>query len=215
MLGGAVLLIAYVIGYVLARALLYQAGEPRRAIALALGTMLQMTVSVTLVRFTENVVVATIIFMAIALIAIAILWRRGPPFGPLATAAPSKIAIVVAVVALIGLPAAAIALYLPLGSPQIGDFPLASRSKAPDGQQPLVNLVAQVEAHLEKNPTDGRGWTVLAPVLSRLGRHDDAVRAWRNAIAYGGDSSERRADLGEALMAAAGGIVTGESKTEF
>jgi len=121
----------------------------------------------------------------------------------------------VAVVALIGLPLAAIALYLPLGSPQLGDFPLAARSQAPDGKQPLVNLVAQVEAHLEKNPTDARGWTVLAPVLERLGRFDDAVRAWRNSITYAGDSSERRADLGEALTAAAGGVVTGEAKAEF
>src|SRR5690242_21250988 len=121
----------------------------------------------------------------------------------------------VAIVALIGLPLAAFALYLPLGSPQLGDFPLAARSQAPDGKQPLVNLVAQVEAHLEKNPTDARGWTVLAPVLERLGRFDDAVRAWRNAITYGGDSSERRADLGEALAGAAGGVVTGEAKAEF
>ncbi|HXI07636.1 MAG TPA: c-type cytochrome biogenesis protein CcmI [Bradyrhizobium sp.] len=121
----------------------------------------------------------------------------------------------VAVAALVGLPLAAVAFYLPLGSPQLGDFPLAARSQAPDGRQPLVNLVAQVEAHLEKNPTDGRGWTVLAPVLGRLGRHDDAVRAWRNAIAYAGDNSERRADLGEALTAAAGGVVTGEAKAEF
>lgn len=121
----------------------------------------------------------------------------------------------VAIVALVGLPLAALALYLPLGSPQLGDFPLASRSQAPDGKEPLVNLVAQVEAHLEKNPTDGRGWTVLAPVLARLGRYDDAVRAWRNAIAYAGDSSERRADLGEALVGAASGVVTGEAKAEF
>lgn len=121
----------------------------------------------------------------------------------------------VAIAALIVLPVTALALYLPLGSPQVGDFPLAARSQAPDGKQPLVNLVAQVEAHLEKNPTDGRGWTVLAPVLGRLGRYDDAVRAWRNAIAYGADSSERRADLGEALMAAAGGVVTGEARSEF
>jgi cytochrome c-type biogenesis protein CcmH len=121
----------------------------------------------------------------------------------------------VAIVALVGLPLAALALYLPLGSPQLGDFPLAARSQAPDGKQPLVNLVAQVEAHLEKNPSDGRGWTVLAPVLERLGRYDDAVRAWRNSIQYGGDSSERRADLGEALTAAAGGVVTGEAKSEF
>ena len=51
--------------------------------------------------------------------------------------------------------------------------------------------------------------------MSRLGRYDDAVRAWRNVITYSGDSSERRADLGEALMAAAGGVVTGEAKAEF
>ena len=121
----------------------------------------------------------------------------------------------VAIVALVGLPLAALALYLPLGSPQLGDFPLAARSRASDGTQPLVDLVAQVEAHLEKNPTDGRGWTVLAPVLERLGRYDDAVRAWRNSIQYAGDSSERRADLGEALTAAAGGVVTGEAKAEF
>ncbi|HEY3792133.1 MAG TPA: tetratricopeptide repeat protein, partial [Bradyrhizobium sp.] len=74
---------------------------------------------------------------------------------------------------------------------------------------------AQVEAHLEKNPTDGRGWNVLAPVLVRLGRYDDAVRAFRNSITYSGDSSGRRADLGEALTGAAGGVVTSEAKAEF
>ena len=121
----------------------------------------------------------------------------------------------VALIALAGIPLAALALYLPLGSPQLGDFPLAARARAPDGSQPLVNMVAQVEAHLETNPTDGRGWTVLAPVLSRLGRYDDAARAWRNAITYAGDSSDRRADLGEALLAAAGGVVTAEAKSEF
>ena len=95
----------------------------------------------------------------------------------------------------------AVALYLPLGSPRLGDFPLAQRTRAPDATQPLDNLVAQVEAHLEKNPTDGRGWNVLAPVLARLGRYDDAVRAFRNSITYNGDSAERRADLGEAIAA--------------
>jgi cytochrome c-type biogenesis protein CcmH len=120
-----------------------------------------------------------------------------------------------AVIALVGLPVVAVALYLPLGSPRLGDFPLAQRSHTADTTQPLDNLVAQVEAHLEKNPTDGRGWSVLAPVLERLGRYDDAVRAFRNSITYNGDSAERRADLGEALAAAAGGVVTSEAKAEF
>jgi len=120
-----------------------------------------------------------------------------------------------AIIALVVLPVVAVALYLPLGSPRLGDFPLAQRTRAPDGAQPLDNLVAQVEAHLEKNPTDGRGWNVLAPVLARLGRYDDAVRAYRNSIAYNGDSAQRRADLGEAIAGAAGGVVTAEAKAEF
>ncbi|GIQ73838.1 c-type cytochrome biogenesis protein CcmI [Bradyrhizobium sp. RD5-C2] len=120
-----------------------------------------------------------------------------------------------AVVALVGLPVIASSFYLALGSPRLGDFPLAERSQVADANQPLTNLVAQVEAHLEKNPTDGRGWTVLAPVLSRLGRYDDAVRAYRNAITYAGDNADRRADLGEALMGSAGGVVTADAKAEF
>jgi cytochrome c-type biogenesis protein CcmH len=120
-----------------------------------------------------------------------------------------------ALLSLVGLPILAVAVYLPLGSPRLGDFPLAQRAHAPDAAQPLDALVAQVEQHLEKNPTDARGWTVLAPVLARLGRFDDAARAYRNAIAYGGETADRRADLGEVMAAAAGGVVTAEAKGEF
>jgi cytochrome c-type biogenesis protein CcmH len=81
--------------------------------------------------------------------------------------------------------------------------------------QSLETMVAQVEQHLEKNPTDGRGWNVLGPVLERLGRFDDAVRAYRNSLTYNGESAERRSDLGEAISAAAGGVVTAEAKAEF
>jgi cytochrome c-type biogenesis protein CcmH len=120
-----------------------------------------------------------------------------------------------ALLSLVGLPVLAVAVYLPLGSPRLGDFPLAQRARAPDATQPLDALVAQVEQHLEKNPTDARGWTVLAPVLARLGRFDDAARAYRNAIAYGGETADRRADLGEVIAAGAGGVVTAEAKGEF
>jgi cytochrome c-type biogenesis protein CcmH len=120
-----------------------------------------------------------------------------------------------AVVALVGLPIVAVATYLPLGSPRLADFPLAERARGTDGKQPLESLVAQVEEHLEKNPSDGRGWTVLAPVLARLGRFDDSVRAFRNAITYNGETADRRADLGEVMAAAAGGVVTADAKTEF
>lgn len=121
----------------------------------------------------------------------------------------------VAVAALAGIPLVALAFYLPLGSPQLRAFPLAERARTPVASEPLDHLVAQVESHLEKNPTDGRGWTVLAPVLAKLGRFDDAVRAYRNSITYNGETASRRADLGEAMTAAANGIVTAEAKTAF
>lgn len=122
-----------------------------------------------------------------------------------------------AVLALAGLPMVAVGVYMPLGSPRLQDFPLAQRERGSGSgvAQSLENLVVQVEQHLEKNPTDGRGWNVLAPVLERLGRFDDAVRAYRNSLTYNGESAERRSDLGEALSAAAGGVVTAEAKAEF
>src|SRR5260370_19634243 len=57
-----------------------------------------------------------------------------------------------AVIALGGLPIVAVALYLPLGSPRLGGFPLAQRATAPALTQPLDHLVAPRAAHLEKNP---------------------------------------------------------------
>ncbi len=121
----------------------------------------------------------------------------------------------VSVVALAGVPALAVALYLPLGSPRMPDVPLADRRGSPSTNEPLDRLIAQVEGHLEKNPTDGRGWTVLAPVLVKLERYDDAVRAYRNSITYAGETAERRADLGEALTGVANGVVTSDAKVEF
>ena len=94
-------------------------------------------------------------------------------------------------------------------------FRWPERTRAPDATQPLDNLVAQVEEHLEQNPTDGRGWNVLAPVLARLGRYDErfAPTAIRSPIMA--TARARRADLGEAIAGAAGGVVTSEAKAEF
>ena len=120
-----------------------------------------------------------------------------------------------ALVALVALPIGAGRLYLALGSPQLPGQPLASRDAAPMENRSLDALVAQVEAHLAKNPEDGRGWEVVAPVYMRLGRFEDAVKARRNALRINGASAEREADLGEALMAAANGVVTDEAKAAF
>lgn len=120
-----------------------------------------------------------------------------------------------AMVVLVALPVIAATLYLTLGSPQLPGQPLANRAATPLQDRPLDNLVAQVEAHLEKNPDDGRGWEVVGPVYMRFGRFEDAVKARRNALRINGASADREADLGESLMAAANGVVTDEAKAAF
>ena len=119
----------------------------------------------------------------------------------------------VAVAALVVLPAGALALYLAIGSPLVPGQPLTSRT--PTERLSIAQMVAQVEAHLAKNPNEGRGWEVVAPIYLRIGRFDDAVKARRNALALMGASAERHADLGEALIAAANGVVTAEALAAF
>ena len=129
----------------------------------------------------------------------------------------------VSVAALIALPVGALALYGALGSPGLPGQPLAERrasasangGSAANEPNSLAALVNQVETHLRRNPDDGRGWEVLAPAFMQLERFDDAVKARRNAIRLLGATPTRIAGLGEALAAAAGGMVTPEARAEF
>jgi cytochrome c-type biogenesis protein CcmH len=122
---------------------------------------------------------------------------------------------VTAIAGLVLVPVGAVTLYLALGSPDLPGASLASRVQTPSEAGKVETMVAQVEDHLARNPKDGRAWEVLAPVYMRLGRYDNAVRAWRNAISLNGSSASREADLGEALVFAANGVVTAEAKSQF
>ena len=121
-----------------------------------------------------------------------------------------------ALAALALLPIGAVALYFMLGSPDMPGLPLADRQAAQnDNDRSIEALVARVETHVERNPNDGRAWEVLAPVYMRIGRYDDAARAWSNAIQLNGSTAQREADFGEALVAAANGVVTVDAKAAF
>jgi cytochrome c-type biogenesis protein CcmH len=117
----------------------------------------------------------------------------------------------IAVAALVLLPASAVALYLAIGSPSLPGQPLAARMES-DGNAAVARMVTQIETHLQNNPEDSRGWEVLAPVYLQLERYDAAVRAWQNAILYGGPTALRQANLGEALIAVGNGRVTADAK---
>jgi cytochrome c-type biogenesis protein CcmH len=124
-------------------------------------------------------------------------------------------AIATAIAGLVLLPVGSVALYLTLGSPQMPGEPLAARLRAPGENQAVASLVTRVEDHVRQNPNDGRAWEVLAPVYMQLGRFDEAAAAWHNVIALNGPSAEREADYGEAMVAAANGVVTAEAKAAF
>lgn len=113
------------------------------------------------------------------------------------------------------LPLGAGLLYAALGVPSLPGAPLAARTQTPLAERPIESLVAQVEAHLERHPEDGRGWEVVAPVYLRLGRFEDAVTARLNALRLNGATADREADYGEALVAAANGVVTREARAAF
>jgi cytochrome c-type biogenesis protein CcmH len=121
----------------------------------------------------------------------------------------------VAVASLLVLPIVAGGLYLRLGSPELASAqPVALRNVAP-AEQSVESLLAQAEAHLTRNPEDGRGWELLAPVYMRLDRYSESVAAWRNALQLLGESAELQSNLGEALTAEANGVVTADAKEAF
>ena len=139
--------------------------------------------------------------------------KAEPAHLPAATAWYRRTGIIVAVLLLtIG----AGSLYLRIGSPGLASEALvAQRDGQPNRQAGLENLVAKVEEHLQNNPRDGRGWEVLAPVYMQLGRYSDAVDAWRSALKFLGESADRQANLGEALMAQANGVITADAQAAF
>ncbi|QRM28135.1 c-type cytochrome biogenesis protein CcmI [Microvirga sp. VF16] len=113
------------------------------------------------------------------------------------------------------IPILALATYEIYGSPQ-------SLTQAPSAQMPqqagnidLMQAVAQIESHLAKNPQDGRGWEVIAPVYLRMGRIDDAVKAYEAAIRHQAPDASRFANYGEVLVMAKDGLVSAEAQAAF
>jgi cytochrome c-type biogenesis protein CcmH len=117
--------------------------------------------------------------------------------------------------AVLAVPLLSWGLYGMLGSPDLPSQPLAERLAKNPADASVDELVARAEAHLAANPSDGKGWDVLAPIYLRLQRFPDAVTAYRNAIRLDGDSAVRQSGLGEAIASAAGGIVSADAQKAF
>ncbi len=125
---------------------------------------------------------------------------------------PGRERFVLAVAALVIVPALALGLYLEIGRPAYGDDPLAARN-APTTN--IAALVQQVEAHLAGSPNDVRGYELVAPIYMQMARYDDAARAFGEVIRLKGDTPERESAYGQALVMAADGVVTKQARDAF
>lgn len=126
-------------------------------------------------------------------------WRRWQP---------RRAAAVLAIVLV--LPLVALASYLKVGAPNQPDMPIASRRAGENFT--LAAAIPEVETRLKAHPNDGRGFQVVAPIYLRMGRFQDAARAYRASLRLLGENAEERASLGQALTMAADGVVTAEAR---
>ncbi len=115
----------------------------------------------------------------------------------------------------VAVPVVALALYADLGRPGLPDTPLASRKVDTRGMAGVEAALAHVEQQLAANPDNGAGWALVAPVYMKLGRFDDAVEAYRQALRLNGENAETRAAYGEALVGVASGVVTADARATF
>lgn len=119
----------------------------------------------------------------------------------------------VALMTVVAIPAIALPLYLLLGQPDMPDAPLAERLSAAPASGNIADMVGRVEKHLAANPDDLSGWKVIAPIYARMGRLDDAVKAWGRLIAAGASDAETLDNYGAGLVDTNDGIVSPEAQS--
>jgi cytochrome c-type biogenesis protein CcmH len=122
---------------------------------------------------------------------------------------------VLALIAAGAAPLAALAVYLAIGAPELPSHDFNFMAAHVETGQKDAELVAKLEAQLKANPDDLQGWLLLARSYDALGRMDDAVKAWREAIQRAPHPAELASRFGEALVDAAGGTVTPEAQARF
>jgi cytochrome c-type biogenesis protein CcmH len=121
----------------------------------------------------------------------------------------------VSTLALSVVPILALAIYGAYGSPHISTAKPPVQAQNTAESFDIATAVTQIEGHLAKSPEDGRGWDIIAPVYLRMGRMDDAVKAYASALRLLGKDANRLTSYGEALVMARSGIVTADAKAAF
>jgi cytochrome c-type biogenesis protein CcmH len=112
----------------------------------------------------------------------------------------------------IGLPTAALLLYLQVGNPTAvaTQFLAADRAGTHEGNgQDMERMVSRLALRLRAQPGDVEGWIVLARSYEVLQRYDDAVAAYQKAMALAPNQPQLLADYADALGSARDGDLGG------
>ncbi|MGB7206757.1 MAG: c-type cytochrome biogenesis protein CcmI [Anderseniella sp.] len=121
----------------------------------------------------------------------------------------------ISVATIVAVPVIALGGYLYIGRPDLPAQPFQARIDNTQQSPDMEAMVLQVEQHLEKEPNDARGWSVLAPVYMRMSRFADAANAYRRVIAISGPDPKVLTDLGETIVLANKGVVSKEAREVF
>lgn len=78
------------------------------------------------------------------------------------------------------------------------------------GAAQIEGLIEKLAQRLKESPTDAEGWAMLGRSYSVLGRHTEAIPAYRKVIELRPDDAQGHADLADALGSAAGKKLDGE-----
>lgn len=78
------------------------------------------------------------------------------------------------------------------------------------GAAQIEGLIDKLSQRLKESPADAEGWAMLGRSYSVLGRHTEAIPAYRKVIELRPDDAQGHADLADALGSAAGKKLDGE-----
>ena len=106
--------------------------------------------------------------------------------------------------------------YLRLGSPQLPDMPHSERMKAETARTGEIgDMVERLAAKMRENPSDSKGWAMLARSYNVLGRPQDALGAYKHLLQIDSNDSDAWAGYGETMVIIAEGEVSPEAAAMF
>ena len=137
--------------------------------------------------------------------------ESAPQPGP-AAPAPAGPARKTALLVGLAMPALALLLYLGLGNPAAvlldQDLPGSHAQAGPD----VEAMVQKLARRLQQQPEDADGWEMLARSWTVLGRHPEAVAAWRRVMALKPDNADVLVEFADELATANGGNLQDEPR---